>query len=217
MHEARRKQRLWTQGWIYLQLPRAASAAQAFSPFPTHITLSTPNRHSLKKGLLVLFGKHPTQHKLCCRQASPLYKKQHECLASCLGIHFICEIQSKGPNLLRRLRVPRKQWSHIAAPYRSERSWIPQERSVFPSVSSFTWHCQSQRAKGSFTLTWQGTNHKPLDDVSTIPRARRTVCGNEKLWVDESVSNQATRTAIKYSNNCDFCHQLPSFLLVKAN
>lgn len=66
MHQVRRKQRLWTQGWISLQSPRVASAAHTFSPFHTHITLSTPNMHSLGKGLLVLLGKHPAQHKLCC-------------------------------------------------------------------------------------------------------------------------------------------------------
>lgn len=53
--------------------------------------------------------------------------------------------------------------------------------------------------------------------VSTTPTARRTVRGNEKLQVDEAVTNQATRTAIKYNTTCAFCHQFPSFLLVKAN
>ncbi|PKU39863.1 protein hypothetical protein [Limosa lapponica baueri] len=64
----------------------------------------------------------------------------------------------------------------------------------------------------------KGTNHKPLDDAFLQYRGpEEQYVGNEKLWIDESVNNQATRTAIKCNNSYDFCHQLPSVLLVKAN
>jgi len=74
------------------------------------------------------------------------------------------------------------------------------------------------KPEGEGKLHADATGAKPQASgwcVSTAPRARRTACGNEKLWVDESVSCSGCLVTTKHSNTCDFCHQLPSYLLVK--
>lgn len=165
MHNSRRKQHLWTE----MDLPavtRICFSSTHFSPFshPHHC----PNtKYAVwEKDYQVFLRKHMAQCNILL-QALLLSK-------SWPGIYLIYKTQSKRARPLEE--APSDQEAlvthHCPIPLRQKSNSTGKES--FYSDSSFKWHCESQRVKGSFILTLQGTNHKLLHNVFYTTKGQKS-------------------------------------------
>lgn len=191
------------QSWIYLKSPGFAS--QTIPPFHIHITLSIPNMQFEKR--TIKFCLENTWHSIrfCYRD--------HCCPKAGQAITSFTRCNPKSQTPRESSKWPGSS-SHTSLTHTSDRSQIPRGRRPFTLIthSNDIVKARGWREASCWHYREQTTNFCMM--CFTPVRARGALQSNEKLWEDESVSNQA-RTVSKVI--FVFSATSSQVLLVKAN
>lgn len=164
MHKSRRKQHLWTE----LDLPavtRICFTSTDFSPFsyPHHFV--------------------NTKYAVWEKDQSFAWKTAKDFAADITVVQKLAQHSPHLQDAIRRARPLEEAPSdeealathHCPIPLGQKPNSTGKESFYFGS--SFKWHCESHRVKGSFMLTLQGTNQKLLHDVFYNTKVQKSTMG----------------------------------------